>query len=449
MCIDDELSPSMQKIVVMQGTRLRGFRKARASLADNGHVLTAKRVERETERCGAVRVRLRDAKVAKYRTLTLRQRCRRPAGVEVPAVVSVGTDGGCLQTVDASDKGVHWHKYRMADLRQLDSRLLTADPQPDLPKVFQMEARMTKLVSQISHKIAGTVAPDDPADAERDHAADSREADAILEPPVEPHASAADHPAAIPAAPAGVSEPSAPDSPEEDAQTRRINLPKTVAREVLASRKACPEFAWIMAAAAWSLGFFKARRKGFVGDGEAANWTIWEKHFKPHGFIPILDFIHALTYVYNAAMAGRTPLEGWQAYLRWITLVWQGGVATVIADLEARREELGAPLKEDAKTHPRKVVAASLTYLTHQQSRMDYPAYRMKGLAITSCHVESTVKQLNHRVKGSEMFWTDKGAEALLQLSADLLSDSRPLDHHWERQASEMTGYHRSAKSVL
>src|SRR5688572_923096 len=118
MCIDDDLSPSLQKIVIHQGVRQRGFKKAQSSLSDNGHILTAKKVERETERCGTVRVRHRVAGVAKYRKLTLRQRCGRPAGVVIPTVVSVGTDGGCLQTVEASEKGCHWHKYRMADLRQ-------------------------------------------------------------------------------------------------------------------------------------------------------------------------------------------------------------------------------------------------------------------------------------------------------------------------------------------
>ena len=191
MSIDDDLSPSLQKIVIHQGVRQRGFRKAQESLKDNGHVLSAKKVERETERCGTIRVRHRDAGVAKYRKLTLRQRCSRPAGVVIPTVVSVGTDAGCLQTVDASENGSHWHRYRMADLRQLKSELLEADPQPDLPQVFQQEARMMKLVSQISHKIAGTAAPEDPEEALRDHAADSLVTDAILQSPAEPHADAA------------------------------------------------------------------------------------------------------------------------------------------------------------------------------------------------------------------------------------------------------------------
>ena len=94
------------------------------------------------------------------------------------------------------------------------------------------------------------------------------------------------------------------------------------------------------------------------------------------------------------------------------------------------------------------MVATSLTYLQNQRTRMNYPEYRRQGLAITSCHIESTVKQLNYRVKGSEMFWTDEGAEALLQLSADLLCDSRPLDTFWTRRATRMTGYRTYSRSA-
>jgi hypothetical protein len=80
---------------------------------------------------------------------------------------------------------------------------------------------------------------------------------------------------------------------------------------------------------------------------------------------------------------------------------------------------------------------------------MNYPDYRKQGLAITSCHIESTIKQLNYRVKGSEMFWSEDGAEALLQLSADLLSDSCPLDTFWTRRTERMTGCRNYKRSVL
>jgi hypothetical protein len=423
MAIDERLSPAVQQQVTRQGTRLHGFEKARASLADFGYELTEKRVERQTERIGLERVAERDAVVARYQALTLMEKCKAPAGVAVPSVVSVGDDGGRLQTTIASEKGTHWHQYMAADLRVLESESLETDPAPELPEIFCNPERMGKLVSGISHKIAGIEGPDDPQDTQRNHALESRETDAIL----------AEHPA-------GIATPST---------SRRINQPETVSREVLASRKlSAPKFGLLMAAYAWSMGFFQALRKGFVGDGSAANWEIWETHFKPYGFVAILDFIHALTYVYNAAVAGRTAQDGWAIYLRWITAVWQGKVSEVILQLQVRQQELGPPLPEHSDADPRKVVAKSLTYLQNQCLRMNYPEYRRQGLAITSCHIESTVKQLNYRVKGSEMFWTDDGAEALLQLSADLLSDSRPLDTFWDRRAARMTGYRRYSRSV-
>ena len=423
MAVDEELSPAVQQQMTKQGTRLHGFKKARASMADFGYDFTSKRVERQTERIGAERVAERDAVVHRFEKLTLMEKCAPPEGVEVPDVVSVGDDGGRLQTTVASEKGTHWHQYMAADLRVLQSESLAADPEPELPAVFREPKRMGKLVSEISHKIAGTDPPPDADDADRDHAAESRETDAIL------------------------SEDSSEQRPKT-ARTERINQPKTVSREVLASRKlSAPEFGLLMAAYAWSLGFFQANRKGFVSDGQAANWTIWEQQFKPYGFVPILDFIHALTYIYNAAMAGRTTEEGWATYLEWITAVWQGRVAEVIAALQARQEVLGSPLPDGAESDPRRVVAKSLTYLQNQQQRMNYPEYRRQGLAITSCHIESTIKQLNYRVKGSEMFWTDDGAEALLQLSADLLCDSAPLDGFWSRRAAKMTGFRAYCRS--
>jgi hypothetical protein len=424
MAFDEELSPAVQQQVARQGTRQHGFEKAKASLSDFGYEFPTKRVERQTERIGAERVAERNAIVEKYQSLTLMDKCRDPDGVAVPGVVSVGADGGRLQTTVASEKGTHWRQYMGADLRVLKSKALAEDPEPELPEIFGDPARMGKLVSGISHKIAGTEPPEDPQDVQRDHAVESRETDAILA--------------------------ETPPGTGTKAKSRRINQPETVSREVLASRKmSAPEFGLLMAAYAWSLGFFRAARKGFVGDGSSANWDIWETHFKAYGFIPILDFIHALTYVYNAAMAGRTTREGWAIYLRWITWVWQGRVQDVIEELKTRQQELGQPLSEDSETSPRKVVAKSLTYLQNQHTRMNYPEYRKQGLAITSCHIESTIKQLNFRVKGSEMFWTDDGAEALLQLSADLLCDSRPLDGLWQRRAARMTGYRIYSRSVI
>ncbi|MFO0872119.1 MAG: hypothetical protein U0935_24595 [Pirellulales bacterium] len=62
--------------------------------------------------------------------------------------------------------------------------------------------------------------------------------------------------------------------------------------------------------------FVEAARRVFIGDGLAWNWVIWQKHFKT--FTPILDFIHAIQYLYAVAAAWEgdglsTPAR----YLNW------------------------------------------------------------------------------------------------------------------------------------
>ena len=53
---------------------------------------------------------------------------------------------------------------------------------------------------------------------------------------------------------------------------------------------------------------------------------------------------------------------------------------------------------------------------------MNYPTYRQAGLPITSCLIESQVKEMNKRVKGSEKFWNDgTEAEAIFQVKAAII----------------------------
>jgi hypothetical protein len=50
---------------------------------------------------------------------------------------------------------------------------------------------------------------------------------------------------------------------------------------------------------------------------------------------------------------------------------------------------------------------------------------------VTTAWMESLVKEMNHRVKGTEMFWNDpEGAEAILQLRAAALCDDERLNAH-------------------
>jgi hypothetical protein len=73
----------------------------------------------------------------------------------------------------------------------------------------------------------------------------------------------------------------------------------------------------------------------------------------------------------------------------------------------------------------------TLTYLGNNAERMKYPEYRKAGLPVSSSLVESLIKEMNYRVKGTEKFWDNpEGAEAILQVRAALLSDDDRLASH-------------------
>jgi hypothetical protein len=82
----------------------------------------------------------------------------------------------------------------------------------------------------------------------------------------------------------------------------------------------------------------------------------------------------------------------------------------------------------------KETVQETLTYVLNNRERMDYPEYRRLGLPVSSALVESTIKQINRRIKGSEKFWLEGGAEALLQLRAAQLSEDDRWKENWSRR---------------
>ena len=253
------------------------------------------------------------------------------------------------------------------------------------------------------------------------------------------------HGAVPPGAPFQRAEPAAAE-PAQEERRQRPGRPEIERRRVVATRQDVDAFGPLLAAAAWSMGLFSAARRAYVADGSAENWTVYKRYFSR--WTAVLDFVHALTYVYAAAMAGRTFAAAWPVYERWIRWVWGGQVSQVIEELTTRQQELGKATKEDKEGSPRRVVHETLTYLRNQQDKMRYDEYRQQGLPLMSSYVESTVKQINYRVKGTEKFWTEQGAEALLQLRADYLSEDEPLEDFWQRRAAAATGQRRYRRSA-
>jgi len=407
-----EYSPAMLDKIVYAGTMSRSFEHGSKDLAKLAEVeVPTKQVERVCQRIGDERVEERDEAVAAYQKLTLAERKGVPEGVTAPDLAVVGCDGGRLQvlertgaTVEAEEanvaeeehRGQHWREDKIGLLQTMKSTVSASDPCPEIPDCFVDPTRILKLARELKKQAAPS------EEAVKETSEPEAGAEALAETPI-------------------VYEP-----------------PEVIEKRFIGSRVRWPEFGPILATQAWQWGFFGASRKAFIGDGSENNWTIWRNHFS--SFVPILDFIHGLSYVFAAAMAGRKFADGWPIYEQWIGCVWQGKVDKVIAALAQRQLELGTPHEEDGDTNPRQVVAQALTYLQNHQSQMKYAEYRQQGLPITSSYVESAVKQFNQRVKGTEKFWSEQGAEAILQLRADHLSENDPLADFWQTWQAKQTG---------
>lgn len=385
----------MRKIV-RAGTKQSSFAGASEELRETGEILiSTERVRRLTERIGDERVAERAERTEEFLALPLPQQGQPLAGQVIPAVVCVQMDGGRLQIRDRvcperNDHHTFWREFKASCLWTLHSRVSAEDPCPVLPRPFVDPARMQRLVREIKGFSGPEVRPRTPAEAA-----------------------------------------------EEPAPDDRPQRPELIARSVIATCSPAETFGSLLAAEAYYRNFFAASRKAFVCDGSATNWSIWRQWFSD--FVPILDFIHGLTYAYAAAFAGVSAEQGWQAYAEWAQWLWSGEVDRVIAALAQRLEDLGGLPKGATDTAPAAVVAKTLGYYRNQRTRMNYPLYRQQGLPITSSHIESTIKQLNRRIKGTEKFWSE-GAEALTTLAGDYLSDTPSLERFWHDRPHHQTG---------
>jgi hypothetical protein len=131
---------------------------------------------------------------------------------------------------------------------------------------------------------------------------------------------------------------------------------------------------------------------------------------------------------------------------RWVGWVWAGQVSRVLEELTARQGEVGLAPQEDKEGSARRVVQDSLTYLNNHQDKRRHDADRKAGLPPMSSHAESTVKQSNYRVNGTEKFWGEEGAAAILQVRADHLSDDEPMVDFWQRRQDAAPGQRRYSR---
>lgn len=206
-------------------------------------------------------------------------------------------------------------------------------------------------------------------------------------------------------------------------------------RTVVATTRDSERFGWQMMAEVHRRRLDEAAGKACVCDGQKYNWTLYEQHLRPCGFLAILDIIHLISYLYGAARAasGKASVAAWELYQRWLLLAWSGQEQEVRRQVREQAHQAGEAPAEAPDDDPRVVLREAVGYLENNQGRMDYARYRRLGLPTSSAPVESVIKQVNRRIKGSEKFWLKGGAEAILQVRAAYLSQDERTRRYWSR----------------
>jgi len=412
---DETVSQGVAKKMVYAGLHARSFEESSGFCGELAELnVQGRRVGRLVTKIGTERVEQRDLETESWQAFTSKQRAIR-AVAEPPKCVAVSMDGGRLQirervAVDAAaetsegsqasegsnaecgEKGKFWREMKGGLLMELEVLSFDEDPYPEIPEVFVDPKRMARLASEVHGGSSGVAASEG-------------------------------------------------EISDEDLSEEPYDSPDILRRHVIASRRDVKSFGPYLASEAWRLGFMHAEKGAFVADGSETNWGVWRTYFPD--LTPITDFVHAVCYLYQAVMQNLPVDEGWDLYCRMAQMLWSGEPAEVIEGLLALQKKVGLPGPNEPDSSPRNQMVAAIRYLTNQQSRIRYAEYRQAGLPITSCHMESTIKQINRRVKGTEKFWSKDGGEAILQLAADYLSDHAPLDGFWTRRENQADGVRR------
>jgi hypothetical protein len=176
---------------------------------------------------------------------------------------------------------------------------------------------------------------------------------------------------------------------------------------------------------AWNRGWSRANKKVVLGDGAVWIWNLADQHFA--NAIQIVDLYHARQHLWELA----APLFGGdlRGRKRWAKRLEhkldQGKVEAVVKTLR----EFPPPNAELAR-----LLNNEAEYFERNAERMRYPQFRAQGLFIGSGVVEAGCKTVvGARLKQSGMFWTVRGANAILALRCNRLSGK--FEDYWESRA--------------
>lgn len=174
-------------------------------------------------------------------------------------------------------------------------------------------------------------------------------------------------------------------------------------------------------------GWNQARKKVAMGDGAEWIWNLAQLHF-PEA-IQIVDLYHARQHLWNVARLLHPGDEAGQK--RWILRhqpkLDEGKIEKLVSYLRSLRPaspELAETIRKEAE------------YFQRNAQRMRYPEFRRQHLFVGSGVIEAGCKTvIGSRLKQSGMFWTVRGANAIIALRCCHLNSR--FESYWEdRRAS-------------
>jgi hypothetical protein len=186
------------------------------------------------------------------------------------------------------------------------------------------------------------------------------------------------------------------------------------------------EFGRRIYAEACRRGWNRAQKKVVMGDGAEWIWNLAAEHFS--GALQIVDLYHARQHLWEVTR-GLYPNDN-AKQKAWMKahqkrLLDKGKIAQLVSSLRSVRSR-----------HPEVIekIRSEADYFERNAQRMQYPKFRRQHLFVGSGVIEAGCKTVvASRLKRSGMFWTIRGANAILILRCWYLNGQ--FEDYWDGQA--------------
>ena len=174
---------------------------------------------------------------------------------------------------------------------------------------------------------------------------------------------------------------------------------------------------------AWKRGWSRAEKKVVMGDGAEWIWNLADQHFP--GAVQIVDLYHARQHLWDLARrlypSDAVHQKAWMK-VHQKRLLDKGKIEKLVLSLRST-ESTNPEVLEKLRTEA--------DYFERNAERMRYPKFRREHLFVGSGVIEAGCKTvIGSRLKQSGMFWTVRGANAIIALRCCHLNDR--FEDYWE-----------------